>query len=137
MVSTVKGKIRKNDPVQHEVWKSNSCAVHADPLDVIKASFPPGSMTGAPKIRTMQILAELEGSPRGVYSGSMGCLCLSGMVDLNVVIRTAVFTPNEVSYALAICNILQWSIGAGGAVVHLSDPEMEYHEMKLKAKALV
>ena len=82
-------------------------------------------MTGAPKKRSMRILRELERYPRGVYSGAMGFVSISGAMDLNIVIRTAVATPQHVA------------IGSGGAIVALSDTSEEYEEMLLKTRALV
>jgi para-aminobenzoate synthetase len=95
------------------------------PAECIRACFPPGSMTGAPKLRTMEILDELEGEARGPYSGAIGYLGLGGGCDLSVAIRAIVLDGDE---AL---------IGAGGAVVVESDPEKEFEEMLLKAQAAI
>ena len=82
-------------------------------------------MTGAPKLRSCQILSALERGRRGIYSGCLGFLSLSGAADFNVVIRTVVFSGKALS------------IGTGGAIVQLSDPQEEYEEILLKARALV
>lgn len=107
LVSTVRGRLREG---------------LAAP-DCVRACFPPGSMTGAPKKRTMEILDELEGEARGPYSGAIGWLGLGGGCDLSVAIRTIVADGASIE------------IGAGGAIVLDSDPEREHEEMLLKAAA--
>jgi len=92
-------------------------------LDCVRACFPPGSMTGAPKLRTMEIIDRLEGEARGPYSGAIGWLGLGGGCDLSVAIRTIVLDGESAR------------IGAGGAIVMQSDAEEEYEEMLLKASA--
>ncbi len=94
-------------------------------VDVVRAAFPGGSMTGAPKERTMQIIDRLEDGPRGIYSGAIGYLSVNGACDFSIAIRTAVQTPDALRY------------GVGGAVVALSDPAAEFEETAVKAEPLL
>lgn len=96
-----------------------------DAFDLIKACFPGGSMTGAPKIEAMKIIASLEKSRRGIYSGAIGYIDFSGTLDLNIVIRSIVVTKGHCYF------------NVGGAVTSDSDPAAEYEETLDKARALV
>jgi para-aminobenzoate synthetase len=94
-------------------------------IDVLAASLPPGSMTGAPKKRSCELLTEIEGKARGIYSGVLGYFDVGGGGDFSVVIRTAFKWDDEGV----------WRIGAGGAVTVLSSPMAEFEEMDLKRQS--
>lgn len=95
--------------------------------DILKATFPPGSMTGAPKVRAMEIIETYEKSKRGVYAGAVGYKEPGGDFDFSVVIRS-ILLNNAAGYV---------SFHVGGAITALSEPESEYRECLLKAKALL
>jgi para-aminobenzoate synthetase component 1 len=96
-----------------------------DPLALLRAAFPGGSITGAPKLRAMEIIAELEPSQRGVYCGSIGYWSVSGELDTNIAIRTATARNGRVYFS------------AGGGIVADSVPEQEYRETLDKARGLI
>lgn len=109
LVATVRGRLRKD----------------AGPVDALRASFPGGSITGAPKVRAMEIIEELEPHHRGVYTGNIGYISLDGQADWNIAIRTAVVTGGRAYYQ------------AGGGIVADSQPEAEYEETLDKARAFL
>lgn len=106
LVSTVKARLR----------------AEIGPIGCLKAMFPGGSITGAPKIRAMEIIAELEKTPRGIYTGCIGWIDFSSRLDMAIAIRTAVYKDNALY------------LNVGGGIVADSDPEAEYEETLLKAK---
>ncbi|MEG6584031.1 aminodeoxychorismate synthase component I [Dendrosporobacter sp. 1207_IL3150] len=108
-VSTVIGRLRDENDI----------------VDLIEASFPGGSITGAPKVRSMQIIEELEPVRRGIYTGSVGYIDFNGDADLNIVIRTIVIKDNRAFFQV------------GGGIVADSLSTLEYEETLTKAKALM
>lgn len=111
MISTVSSEIRR------EVNFNN----------IIKATFPMGSMTGAPKVRAMELIEEYEKTKRGLYSGTVGYINKKGDFDFNVVIRSILYNKEN--------NYLSFIVG--GAITSQSEPEKEYEECLLKAKAML
>ncbi len=108
LVSVVEGQLQENKTA----------------IDLLKATFPGGSITGAPKIRAMEIIAEIEPTVRGAYCGSMGYLGFNGDMDLSITIRTFVMNKKKITFQ------------TGGAVTVDSSPEEEYEETLTKARAL-
>jgi anthranilate synthase component 1 len=111
----------------HHIVSNISGELSADvtPAQVIRAVFPGGTITGCPKLRTMQIIAELEGTARGAYTGSMGYINRDGSLDLNILIRTLMLDGKIVH------------MRAGGGIVADSDPVRELNETRAKAKGML
>ncbi len=96
-----------------------------DAIDALMAGFPAGTVSGAPKIRAMQIIDELEPDKRGIYAGAIGYIGAAGEMDTCIALRTALIDGN------------QMHIQAGAGVVYDSDPESEYEECQNKARAII
>lgn len=109
LTSTVEGELRERK----------------GPVDLLKACFPGGSITGAPKVRAMEIIEELEPTRRSIYTGSIGYMSFSGDMDLNIAIRTFLIKENQAYFQV------------GGGIVSDSNPEAEYQETLDKARALI
>jgi 4-amino-4-deoxychorismate synthase (2-amino-4-deoxychorismate-forming) component I len=109
IVSNVRGRLRRE----------------VTPIGALRAVFPGGTITGCPKFRCMQIIAELEGEGRGAYTGSVGFLSPGGAMDLNILIRTLTLKDGEITFR------------AGGGIVADSDPEREIEETRAKARGLL
>ena len=146
MVSTIRGTLL----LHHNDINTSSHMTSANTgmvlLDAIRSTFPGGSMTGAPKLRTCDILHSIEQKlPRGVYSGTLGYMNANyNVMDWNIVIRTAVCVTSTNTCTRAANNAelnsnrtMRVSIGAGGAITRLSNAEEEYDEMMLKSQALL
>ncbi|MGK0227451.1 MAG: anthranilate synthase component 1, partial [Gammaproteobacteria bacterium] len=108
IVSNVVGKLKKG----------------MSPMDVLRATFPAGTLSGAPKVRALEILQELEPVKRGVYSGAVGYLSWNGNMDTAIAIRTAVIKDGTLH------------VQAGAGIVYDSDPESEWQETHAKARAI-
>ena len=94
-------------------------------IDLLRASFPGGSITGAPKVRAMEIIDELEPTRRSVYTGSLGYIGFDGDMDLDIVIRTIIVKDGKAYFQV------------GGAIVYDSEPEAEYIETLDKGRAML
>lgn len=110
----------------HQMVSTVECTVpeNTDSIEIIKACFPMGSMTGAPKISTMKAIEKYENYKRGIYSGALGYIKPDGDFDFNVIIRTAISEGNKLVYPV------------GGAITSDSDPVAEWEETLVKAKAI-
>jgi anthranilate synthase component 1 len=111
----------------HHIVSNVSGRLRADvtPIGALRAVFPGGTITGCPKFRCMQIIAELEAAGRGAYTGSLGYLTRSGDLDLNILIRTMTLSGGELSFR------------AGAGIVADSDPQAELEETRAKARGLL
>jgi anthranilate synthase component 1 len=109
IVSNVRGRLRPD----------------VTPIGALRAVFPGGTITGCPKFRCMQIIAELEGEGRGAYTGSLGFLSRNGTMDLNILIRTLTLLDGRITFR------------AGGGIVADSVPERELEETRAKARGLL
>jgi len=116
-------------PQVHQMISTISCQLRSDihPVDAIKNVFPMGSMTGAPKIKAMQLIEVFEKSKRGAYSGTLGYIDPQGDFDFNVIIRSILYNA-EAAYL---------SFQVGSAITYAADPEMEYEECLLKASGIL
>ncbi|MBD8868147.1 anthranilate synthase component I family protein [Nocardioides sp. MJB4] len=110
LVSTVRGRLRDD----------------VTTVGALRALFPAGSMTGAPKLRTMEVIEEVEATPRGVYAGAFGWIAEDGRADLGVVIRS-----------LTTAGDGHWTLGTGGGITVRSEPAEEYAESRWKADRLL
>ncbi|KAK4153324.1 ADC synthase [Chaetomidium leptoderma] len=128
LVSVVAGRLRKGPGVTAGTTGTGTVKGPRG-TDVLRRSLPPGSMTGAPKKRSCEILKEIEGRPRGVYSGVLGYMDVGGGGDFSVVIRTAVREREG--------DVEVWRVGAGGAVTVQSTEEGEFLEMETKASSVL
>ncbi|KAF9056105.1 para-aminobenzoic acid synthetase [Panaeolus papilionaceus] len=104
---------------------------------ILEHSLPPGSMTGAPKKRSVEILQHLEDEERGIYSGVFGYWCVSGGGDWSVTIRSCFKYDDDDTIGQQGPSVEKWAIGAGGAITALSDPEAEWDEMETKLHSVL
>ena len=134
--SAIKGSVKVDElfgiysfPQVHQMISTISCELNPDIhfIEAIKNAFPMGSMTGAPKIRAMQLIDQYEKSKRGAFSGSFGCISPEGDFDFNVIIRSILYNAEQ--------NYLSFQVG--GAITYAANAEEEYEECLLKASAIL
>ncbi len=119
-------ELESHPTVHHLVsWVTATLRPDVGPRALLRATFPGGSITGAPKVRAMEVLRELEPVPRGVYTGALGLVGFRGEVELSIAIRTAVVAGGEAWY------------GTGGGITLASDPGEEWRESLAKARAFL
>ncbi|PVH98678.1 para-aminobenzoate synthase [Periconia macrospinosa] len=135
LVSVIEGYLPPHNNGLARARASGSGSVSG--IDVLKSSLPPGSMTGAPKKRSCEILSTIEQRPRGVYSGVLGYLDVGGAGDFSVVIRTAVKNQLDERGERGERGDDVWRVGAGGAVTVLSTDEGEFREMETKCESVL
>lgn len=113
----------------HQMISTISCDLKSDVnlIEILKATFPMGSMTGAPKLRAMELIEEFESFKRGLYSGSIGYIAPNGDFDFNVVIRSLLYNRKQEYLSCSV----------GGAITIQSDPEKEYEECLVKVKRIL
>lgn len=134
--SAVPGTVRVDElfgiysfPQVHQMISTVSCQANPilHPAEIIKNTFPMGSMTGAPKVRAMELIEETECSKRGIYSGTFGYFDADGDFDFNVVIRSILYNKQKKYLSFQV----------GGAITYASSAESEYEECMLKASAII
>ena len=126
-VKVIEEKALEEHPTVYHLVATVEGKLHSryDAIDLLKATFPGGSITGAPKVRAMQIIDELEPTKRSVYTGAMGYLSFNGNIDFNIAIRTFLVKDDHIFFQV------------GGGIVADSNPEDEYQETLHKARALI
>ena len=126
-VKVIEKKALEEHPTVYHLVATVEGKLHSryDAIDLLKATFPGGSITGAPKVRAMQIIDELEPTKRSVYTGAMGYLSFNGNIDFNIAIRTFLVKDDHIFFQV------------GGGIVADSNPEDEYQETLHKARALI
>lgn len=134
--SAVKGTVKVEElfgiytfPQVHQMISTVSCTLNPDihPVDAVRNTFPMGSMTGAPKLRAMELIEATEASRRGVYSGAFGYFEPDGDFDFNVIIRSILYNASQQYISFQV----------GGAITYASSAEAEYEECLLKASAMI